>query len=224
MFTKTAPTNVTLSAPSRASCMLSLVLVGGGGAADYGGGGSGYVEHVIINMASPMGEQFRVKVGRAGRSEGWGAGQDGRPTSIDWLPFSWNEDYFKAAGGQASTYYDGGDGYSGGGGGGIGGSSGGGSNGSDGLGEYINDYNGKGSGLDLSTIPMDTFSLSPGAGGLECKPEGVWPPPSGGGGGGVLVNGEGPQEGENSGQGYGGGASSETKGAKGVVLMEIKDA
>ena len=54
----------------------------------------------------------------------------------------------------------------------------GGSNGSDGEGEDA----GKGSGLDISLIPLEKFVLSPGDGGVgkdNC----------GGGGGGVLVDG-----------------------------------
>merc|ERR1711892_617486 len=92
MFTKTTPTNVSVSKPQHANCLLNIVLVGGGGASDYGGGGSGYVKKHTINIADAP--QFRVKVGRGGRSEGWYAGEDGRATSIDWLPFQWNEDYF----------------------------------------------------------------------------------------------------------------------------------
>merc|ERR1711892_779898 len=76
------------------SCELEIVFVGGGGASDNGGGGSGYVYWHIINMRPNTPNQFRVKVGRGGKSEGWYAGEDGRDTSIDWLPFQWNEDYF----------------------------------------------------------------------------------------------------------------------------------
>ena len=54
----------------------------------------------------------------------------------------------------------------------------GGSNGSDGKGEYA----GKGSGMDISLIPLEKFVLSPGDGG-------VGEDNYGGGGGGVLVDG-----------------------------------
>merc|ERR1712050_783494 len=93
---------------------------------------------------------------------------------------------------------DGGDGYSGGGAGSlhiadIGGN--GGSNGGDGQ-DSSDGPGGKGSGLDISTIALEHFKLTPAAGGdyhVSC----------GGGGGGVLVDGQGPHNGGSYGAGAG---------------------
>ena len=87
----------------------------------------------------------------------------------------------------------------------------GGSNGSDGEGEY----GGKGSGLDVSEILLETFVLSPGDGG---EPNGN----SGGGGGGVFVNGFGPDSSEYEGKGYGGGGYYSNDGLPGVLLLEVR--
>ena len=82
---------------------------------------------------------------------------------------------------------------------------------------FTDSAGGKGSGLDLSSITLQKFSITPGVGG---KAQGN----AGGGGGGVLANGDNPNRAStNSGEGYGGGRgyeSSDTDGP-GLVLMEI---
>ena len=110
---------------------------------------------------------------------------------------------------------DGRDGYSGGGAmycdGGCGGGDG------DSSGSY---HGGHGTGEDIVTFVLDNFILSPGDGGEHYS---QW----GGGGGGVLINGQGPDEGENTlvGSGYGGGggyySSSQRQGLEGVIVAEI---
>ena len=77
-------------------------------------------------------------------------------------------------------------------------------------------YGGKGSGLDLTSIILQQFSLSPGAGGKGDSDYG-------GGGGGVLVNGVGPNRTTTgSGEGYGGGEYTGNSGdGPGIVLIEI---
>ena len=71
MFTKTAPTNVSVWGDQRTPCLLSILMVGGGGASDYGGGGSGYVERQTINMVGD--NKFRVRWG--GVAGPWGGGR-----------------------------------------------------------------------------------------------------------------------------------------------------
>ena len=67
------------------------------------------------------------------------------------------------------------------------------------------------SGLDITSIPLQSFTLSPGEGG-------------GGGGGGVLVDQSGPRNTINDGEGYGGGRgwSHDAGAGPGLVLMKIK--
>ena len=119
-----------------------------------------------------------------------------------------------AKGGQKGEGVSGGAGYSGGGSDGDGGS--------DGADGCCGSASGEGSGLDLSSIQLETFALSAGAGGKKFLTAGG---KQGGGGGGVLVDGEGPQDNDYgndyNGQGYGGGGDY-LAGYQGVVLMEIK--
>ena len=118
---------------------------------------------------------------------------------------------------------DGGAGYSGGGQGGKGFGNDGGEGGSDSSNGCCGELGGEGSGLDLSSIQQETFSLSPGAGGKKYMTAGGG---GGGGGGGVLVDGEGPKDNydsyKNNGQGYGGGGGANGAAGRGVVLMEIR--
>ena len=72
---------------------------------------------------------------------------------------------------------------------------------------------GRGSGLDIGQINFRDFKLTPGAGGEHSD--------GGGGGGGVLVNGLGPEAGENNGQGYGGGAGASKDANPGCVIIEV---
>ena len=102
----------------------------------------------------------------------------------------------KAKPGKTTDNVVGGDGYSGGGGFGTGR---GGSDGGDGeVGDDEDSEAGRGSGLDISSISMKSFSLTPGKGGIGVSFYG-------GGGGGVVVNGVKPEAEQCGGQGYGGG-------------------
>ena len=183
-------TTVTISPLAQLLCELNVVAVGGGGAGRYAGGGSGNVSNIKVPLNFP---QLIVRVG--------GPGENSIIATPDQLLLS-------ASQGGDGSGSRGGDGYSGGGYGADGGEDGG-----DGPGQY----GGQGSGLDLSSITLQSFSITPGAGGKALGQRG-------GGGGGVLANGVGPNRNNtNSGEGYGGGRgyeSSDTDGP-GIVLMEI---
>jgi len=192
--------------------LLKIVAVGGGGGSSgsgssgFGAGGSGYVVHQAIQMLGRSSNQFSVKVGNGGK-----IGKGGKDSTIDW---GLTPAYFRAKGGASGSGAVGGAGYSGG--GGAGGD--GGTDGSDGC---CDSTSGIGSGFDLTSIQLDTFDLSPGAGGENYLTAGG---NAGGGGGGVLVDGEGGQDDsiypEYNGQGYGFGAGFGS-GGHGVVLMEV---
>jgi len=108
--------------------------------------------------------------------------------------------------GQTGTQSYGGDGYSGGGAPGYPG-------GSNGLGGG-GDNGGHGSGFDLNNFV--NFALGPGAGGVPYNSAG------GGGAGGVVINGEGQQQSEYNGEGYGaGGGYNYRAGNQGAVIVEI---
>ena len=179
------------------NCELTVVAVGGGGGGSgyYGGGGSGYVASTNITV-SPS--QLVVRVGGPGETSS--------------LQNSQARTLISADPGGNGYGYDGGDGYSGGGGGvsdygyngGMDGGNGGGREG------------GEGSGLDISSIALEQFRLSPGVGGSGTSSHG-------GGGGGVMVGGSGPQETVYDGQGYGGGGGGVyDHPGPGLVLLEIK--
>lgn len=195
MFTESG-TNITvtfnISDPAMLLCELNIVAVGGGGRLEggyYGGGGSGYVSSINVSLNFL---QLTVRVGWPGEKS-----TIGTPDQL----------FLSASSGGDSSDDLAGSGYSGG-----GYRADGGEDGGDGYGSR----GGKGSGLDLSSITLQNFSLTPGVGG---KAQGS----IGGGGGGVLVNGVGPNRAStNSGEGYGGGRyyNSDTDGP-GLVLMEI---
>jgi len=176
-------------------CEATFLAIGDGGNGYTGGGGSGYVKSDLINIYST---EYQVKRRDCPNED---------TTCV--LDKEGNVVLNANKGGNGGNNY-GGNGYSGG-----GYNSGkGGSNGSDGEGNYA----GKGSGLDISDILLETFVLSPGDGG---EPNGA----SGGGGGGVFVNGFGPDSSEYQGKGYGGGGSgvySSQSGLPGVVLLEVR--
>ena len=122
-----------------------------------------------------------------------------------------------AAAGQDNDGDNGGDGYSGGGAGGSSYAQDGGSNGSDG-GSYISS-GGKGSGLDIGTLNVTRFFLTPGKAGTHDNNGGY-----GGGGGGIMVNGEKPSGGNShDGEGFGGGGCyyAGANGLPGCVLVEV---
>ena len=91
----------------------------------------------------------------------------------------------------------------------------GGSHGSDG--EDSDSYmGGKGSGLDIRTLNITRFILSPGKAGTQ------YGNTYGGGGGGILVNGEKPGGGnEHWGEGFGGGGGAGYGGFPGCILIEV---
>ena len=123
---------------------------------------------------------------------------------------------FIAAAGESTWDYTGGNGYSGGGAmlqdGGSDGSDGG--DHTDGHGDL--QKGGKGSGLDLGTLNMTSFVLTPGKAGREVNG-------NGGGGGGILVNGEGPRiDGfGGGGEGFGAGNNRGYNAAHGCILIEV---
>jgi len=203
------------------SCELTIVAIGGGGSAgrghgiydDHGGGGSGYIETATISSLSDT--PFVVHVG--------GGTEESRVDTAA------GETIVRAQSGKSGdsgVYMDGGAGYSG---GAAGAScyhwgSVGGSNGGDGEGCYWGGDGGKGSGLDISTIALEHFKLTPGEGGGAC-------PCNGGGGGGVLVDGQGPPDwgsyvpnfyNEAQGYGAGGGGSTPFPAKQGIVIIEMK--
>ena len=117
--------------------------------------------------------------------------------------------HLSASPGEDGEIYAGGSGYSGGGDPGHDG-------GEDGGDGYYG--GGKGSGLDVSSIHLLNFSMSPGARGKHSGNYG------GGGGGGVLINGLGPNRTTTTvGEGYGGGRGydSSSDDGPGLVLVEI---
>ena len=134
------------------TCQLVAVAVGGGGggsSSSYGGGGgSGYIEWKVENITGAL--EMLIQVGGEGGSSGI--------TSNGTI-------FLSADPGGSGSERDGGDGYSGGGGGGsdhpgTGGSDGkSGEYGSGASSSYYGD-GGSGSGLDVSTIPMEYFSLT----------------------------------------------------------------
>ena len=97
----------------------------------------------------------------------------------------------------------------------------GGSNGGDGESAYPGGVAGQGSGLDIDTIPVKSFSLTPGSGGNGEGLDGA------GGGGGVTINGQRPGIPEyTQGGGYGGGGggpdlSYDGYGFSGAVMFDF---
>ena len=182
-------------------CEMSAVVVGAGGLASYdgGAGGSGYVEAVTLAVISPSHLLARL-------------GNTTEQSALETLP---GETILKAASGENGGTR-GGSGYSGG--GGRGNSNGDGGNGGQdgGDGQDGSAGGGTGSGFNLASIRLQSFSITPGVGGLHDKG------PGGGGGGGVLLDGEGPQYDNYTGQGYGGGAGFSNKPGQALVLIEIK--
>ena len=177
-----------------------VVAIGGGGSSGGGGAGSGYIDSLQFSDYLPY-AQFETKVGVGGQDS--------------YVRFLSNgTDMVKAEAGLNSGTYDGTDGYSGGGGVGIG-SSPCGDGGTDGGDGQRSDQapGGKGSGIDVSTIPLKSFTLRPGEGGYGYA--------EAGGGGGVFINNEGPDDGVygSRGEGYGGGGGGYDRGGSDGAIM-----
>ena len=183
-----------------------VVAVGGGGktTSGYGGGGSGFIEFAEIRGEKSY-SSYSAYIGSAG--------EDTYVTDV-----ANDTTIVRAAKGNAGGLSDaGGSGYSGGGGGdsspGDGGSDGGYGEGSS------NSPGGAGSGLDVTAIPVQSFTLSPGDGGSAYSSYG-------GGGGGLLIDGGGPggPSSSYSGDGFGGGASryGGTYASPGVIICDFK--
>jgi len=197
-----AQANTTASLVSaERDCFLEVraLAIGGGGRSSYGGGGSGYPEFGLLQLRAD--ETLKLIVGES--QETSSVEKDGQVLLI-------------AAAGQDNDGYNGGDGYSGGGAGypNSGHGQDGGSDGSDG-GDYSSAKGGKGSGLDVGTLNMTRFVLTPGKGGTHYSGS------FGGGGGGILVNGEKPEGNQYYGEGFGGGSYASYTGLSGCVLIEV---
>ena len=200
------PTTVTVSplAVLVDGCELTVVAIGGGGSSANGGGGSGYVASRTVPASALL---LEVVVGGPGQGSTLHTGM--------------GEEVVSAAPGEDGKGYGGeyfgGAGYSGGGGGMDNrADNDGGWDGGDAPGEW----GGGGSGLDLSSISLAEFTISPGVAGKGALFEDQ---AFGGGGGGVKVDGEGPHDYEMDGEGYGGGGSGFANGVPGLVLLEIKE-
>jgi len=199
---------------------LRLLAVGGGGDGDaFSGnaGGSGLVIYKEVSI--PSGSILSIEIGSDGNF-----GTAGEATMVSDLLSG--ETLILADGGEGGSDDEtsGGGGYSGGGGGSITGYPGGdgGSDGADGEHSPFSSDGGPGSGLDISELQFEYFTVSPGAGGVGEYNRG-------GGGGGLLVisrmtgmiHGQHRVgQGVTDGQGYGAG-SGNGWGEKGLILLEI---
>jgi len=174
----------------------ALAIGGGGEYSRAGGGGaagSGYVEFGVLRVKAN--ETLDLKVG-------W---EEGETSSVE----RDGQVLLLATAGHAGSTTTGGDGYSGG-----GSNSGeGGEDGGDGD-DHGSHKGGHGSGLDIGSVNMTKFTLSPGKGGGTNGG-------AGGGGGGVIVNGEKPSSNQYQGEGFGGGDSYTTVALSGCVLIEV---
>jgi len=182
-------------------CYINTTFLGiGGGGESYSGesgGGSGYIA---------MGRQLLFS--NSSVYVFVGAHDERSLVQVD------GETLIEAASGGTGSSSRGGRGYSGGGGAAnFNGAGAGGTNGGDGGNGTV--AGGQGSGLDLSTLHMNNFVLTPGKGGEPTEKHG-------GGGGGVIVNGIKPGNATHSGEGFGGGAYgySSSRGWPGCVLIE----
>ena len=192
-------------------CGVRLLVVGGGGrGGDYAGGGSGHLEYRSLQV-SP-GTLLTGQVGDRGQASS--------------LAIS-SGDTVTAGAGREGRECNGGAGYSGG--GGCGGNDlagDGGTDGGDGE-EGTFGGGGAGTGADLASYTLATWSLAPGRGGAGEYYDVYDSGAGGGGGGGVLVDGAGPWAGEEQGAGWGGGGGyrdhGDGLGLPGLILIEIRD-
>ena len=197
------------------SCELRFLAIGGGGNGydnihGYAGAGSGYVQYKSIHFdLESLGGGIVISAQVGDQSE---------TSSVNILNGD-NSIGFDADRGQNGGGYNGGSGYSGGGGYNLDGNDRRPHNGGTDGGDGGSNAGGAGSGQDISAYIFRSWTLTPGAGGKPCYSNFC---SYGGGGGGILVNGAGPDWGNNhQGQGYGGGGSGESGGLQGVVLFEI---
>ena len=208
VFAQSTSTATLVSAEKDCFLDVRALAIGGGGRGgdyrrDYGGGGSGYPQCGLLQLRPN--EALNLIVGQG--KEASSVEKDGQVLLL-------------AAGGQDGDLSDGGSGYSGGGAGtGIGSHGGdGGSDGSDGEDYSSSSEGGKGSGLDLRTMNMTRFVLTPGKAGMGGNGYS-------GGGGGILVSGEKPSsKSDHYGEGFGGGGwgpDYDNKGLPGCVLIEV---
>jgi len=193
VFAKSTSTATLVSREKDCYLDVKALAIGGGGSRDVGGGGSGYVEFGVLRVKAN--ETLNLKVGSEGETSS--VERDGQVLLL-------------ATAGHDASGYNGGDGYSGG-----GSSSGeGGEDGGD-ADDNGSSKGGHGSGLDIGSVNMTKFTLSPGKGGSHSGG-------AGGGGGGVIVNGEKPESrSERQGEGFGGGDGGNYGGLPGCVLIEV---
>ena len=198
---------VDLAVIAAGSCELTVLAVGGGGRGYGSGGGSGYLQY----------QKKRIDQFSGITSINAKAGGPDNPSSVTYN----NGTIVLANPGQGGNLGGGGKGYSG---------AGqfirdtldgynGGSDGSDGEGSP----SGSGTGEDIREYVFKTWTLTPGAGGVD---QGCSINQCGGGGGGVLVDGAGPDSDYSyyRGRGYGGGGNGGYEfffGLPGIVLLEI---
>ena len=206
--------NITLLRLGECPAPVALAIgTGGDGEYSAGGGGSGYVAHSVDLL--PAAAYVRM-IAFAGAQSEDSYVKDVASDSIIVLGEKGMDSPYSSG-----NNADGGAGYSGGGGQVYDPpttcSGNGGYDGSDGEGCSSTRAGGEGSNLDISTIPLRNFKLSPGQGG-----EGGGSGNSGGGGGGVLLDNTGPsREDVFRGEGYGGGGHASDYGLPGVVLLDF---
>ena len=199
VFAKANSSATLVSAERDCYMEVRALAIGGGGSRSgiygpFGGAGSGYPEVGLLQLRAN--ETLNLVVGGAKQTSS--VEKNGQVILI-------------AAAGQDNIGNNGGDGYSGGGAGGYNYGQDGGFDGGDG-----GSFNGgTGSGIDVKTLNMTRFVLTPGKAGLTLNN-------NGGGGGGILVNREKPSGGnDNQGEGFGGGGYYIYGGLPGCVLIEV---
>ena len=195
IFAKSTSTATLVSKEKDCFLEVKALVIGGGGnrASGAGGGGSGYVEFGTIKVM--VNETLSLSVGSIGQASSFE--RSGQVLLL-------------ASAGDGGSSSRGGDGYTGGG----SPSAKGGEDGGDGDSSSSN-TGGHGSGLDIGSVNMTNFELTPGKGGMSSSS-------NGGGGGGVIVNEEQPSgENDYQGEGFGGGSGYGNGGRSGCVLIEV---
>ena len=198
VFAKSTSTATLVSKEKDCYLDAKALAIGGGGLwsgteGNYGAGGSGYVEFGVLRVKAN--QTLNLQVGTAGQTSS--IERDGQVLLL-------------ATAGHKASGNSGGDGYSGGG----GALEDGGEDGGDAEDHGGPNKGGHGSGLDIGSVNMTKFTLSPGKAGVVT---GSW----GGGGGGIIVNGEKPTGQNHHGEGFGGGAGFVGEALPGCVLIEV---